>query len=1683
MIDTHSQHTGFKFKRVVKTALKALVWLISIPVLLLLLIILLLQFPKIQTYVTGKATHFLSDKIHAKVMLKKITIAFPKSIELQELYVEDQQADTLLYLGNLKVDVNLWDLLSKKIVLNNVELTHTTGHISRKVNDTSFNFDFIVNAFVKPDTTQTENVKDTTQAAWEFGIKNVELHEVYFTYHDVYGGMNADVKLGDFETSFKTFDLSKQSIAVNSIRLSDTRVIVSRGMSHVVPKPKTPSKPFNYGIAVNAIELSMIHVVYRDVLNKQNAILALGELLVKPEKIDLQHARINLQSISLSNTTASFTMDKSVVVSDSAIKIVSTDSVSPSPNWVVALDKLDLYKNNFSFDNNSIAKTKTGIDYNHIHAKNVSIHATDITGSAKYASIKLEGLSFEEQCGLQLKNMKANIVYDTTHVDIAKLEIETNRSMIKDHLSIRYKSIESIGENIGNLYVSAQLKKSRVAVKDLLLFIPQLATTKSLNLDKNAIVLLSTDIKGIINDLTIREFELAILNNTTLKLKGSLRQVLQPDNLSINLAVLDVTSSREELFSIISKEVIPSTVVLPETFNVKGNLEGYFKNFNASLALTTSIGNAEAHVTMNPEAGNKEQPYSGEVKLVNFDAGELLNQKKLLGPVSMTATFDGSGLDAKHINTDINLDVEKALVNNYEYTHLLAGGKIVDKSFTGKASINDKNIVFNFDGLVNFDSLSPQYVFTFDLKGMDLKALHFTTEDTRISTFIQSNIRQQGDNITGKASVKNTLMIKNNRKYPIDSIVLNSTLENGISDIKVQSEIVDVNFKGNINLKELPSSIEQHINRYFNMQQPQVKENLKPQKFDFKVNLKDPTLIVGNLIPSLEKLTPSYIKGNYDSEAKKIVADVSVPQIKYSGIDIDSLKFAVTSDPASLNYALTIAEVSNPTIKFENTSLRGEVKSNSLGFQLSTSRDDSIKLLAIGGVLKSMNKAFELTINPGLILNAQTWNVDPANSLTFVKEGLMANRLILSNGPQLISANSLSKSPEAPLELKFKDFDLSTISKLLENKKELVKGNMNGTVVLESQQNTSAFSSDLVIRDFVFQSVPIGTIKLKADNKEHVKVYNVDMNVEGNGNNIDVKGSYALDNHAEALNFLVDIKNLNLATVEPFTFGQVTRMSGNVEGKLNVTGSASMPALDGSIHFNKSAFNPQFIDSYLTVPDSKLNFSSNKIIFPDFTVFDSLNNKAIVSGSVDIKDFKNINLDLRVRSDNFLALNTTKRDNPLYFGTVFLDSDISIKGGIDDPDLKVKAKLNKGSTITYVKPESQVGKEDNKGIVEFVDSLNYDKAIMTRKNDTLKQVTTIKGIDLDAIITFDKTVELKMLVDQVSGDSLYIVGGGTLNFTLDKSGKTTLTGKYKIDDGGYHLSISDVVRRDFRIEPGSSVSWSGDILDAYVDIKAIYTIKTSPIDLIQNDLAGVDELERNKYRNMLTFLVYLKMSGFLSTPEISFDIQLAPKDKGAVNGTVNAKLEELRGDETQLNKQVFALLTLRRFISDNPLDNGGGGGGLSSTSRTSASKVLTQQLSTLSQKYVKVVDLDLGVNSFEDYSTGQEEGRTQLQVGVSKQLFKDKVTVRVGGNIELEGERAKQNNASDVAGNISVDYKLTDDGRYKLRGFRLNQYENPIEGEITKTGVGVVYVRNYNKLRELFAKPKSANKQSDLKTK
>src|SRR5690606_34861045 len=153
-----------------------------------------------------------------------------------------------------------------------------------------------------------------------------------------------------------------------------------------------------------------------------------------------------------------------------------------------------------------------------------------------------------------------------------------------------------------------------------------------------------------------------------------------------------------------------------------------------------------------------------------------------------------------------------------------------------------------------------------------------------------------------------------------------------------------------------------------------------------------------------------------------------------------------------------------------------------------------------------------------------------------------------------------------------------------------------------------------------------------------------------------------------------------------------------------------------------------------------------------------------------------------------------------------------------------------------------------------------------------------------------------------------------------------------------------------------------------------------------------------------------------------------------------------------MNKQAFAILTLGRFITDDPFSTMGGT--TEYLVRQSAARMLSQQLNQIAGNLVKGLDLSMDLSSDEDYSTGQKVNRTDLNITASKRLFNDRLTLTVGNDFQLEGQPVQDRQSSFIPGTLSADYKLSADGRYTLRAYRSSQLQNIIDGYVTETGLG-----------------------------
>ncbi|QKG55350.1 translocation/assembly module TamB domain-containing protein [Hymenobacter sp. BRD128] len=171
---------------------------------------------------------------------------------------------------------------------------------------------------------------------------------------------------------------------------------------------------------------------------------------------------------------------------------------------------------------------------------------------------------------------------------------------------------------------------------------------------------------------------------------------------------------------------------------------------------------------------------------------------------------------------------------------------------------------------------------------------------------------------------------------------------------------------------------------------------------------------------------------------------------------------------------------------------------------------------------------------------------------------------------------------------------------------------------------------------------------------------------------------------------------------------------------------------------------------------------------------------------------------------------------------------------------------------------------------------------------------------------------------------------------------------------------------------------------------------------------------------------------------------------------------------------MFSLLVLGRFIQQNPFQTTAGEGVVASQLRGSVSQVLTDQLQNLTGKYLAGLGIDLGVTNQADYTSGSAQGRTDLNVAVRRQLLNNRLTVRLGTDVPLSGNTGTQatqgsSAASNFAGDVSLEYTLLADGRLRLRAFRQNSYED-IDGAIVRTGASLVFQRDYDNFKDLFAK-------------
>jgi translocation and assembly module TamB len=823
---------------------------------LILILLLLLQTAPVQDFARKKIVSFLENKLETKVAIERLGISFPKMIVLEGVYIEDKTQDTLLAGRKLKVDIDLFKLLSNEIQINEINLNGITVKIKRQLPDTIFNYQFIIDAFasdkVKPD-------RDSTPM--KMAVEKIIIDDTRVVFFDVLTGNDVDVYLGHFDTDIRIFDLANLRYDVPRITLKGVRGKVSQTSPLVItavntkPDPdKINQRPQYLKFTNKETDISDIDFAYSNEVSGINTTVKFKELKIFPEKFDLENNLIAVQKIELNE------FDGMVAINSKAqsdvIKLTTQNNQELAMEylpWKFTVGAVRLNKSNFVFNDNTQARTSSGMDYAHLDVRNLTLHADQFLFNRDTVAAKIVKGSMSEGSGFVLNRLNADVQYTSRGVRLNNLLLITPGSEIKRSVAIRYPSIAAIQNNIELLEFDLDLRNSRVRVKDILTFVPQLAEQPVFK-NPDDILLINSRLTGSLARLHIQELQFSGFQNTRADFSGTASNITDPDNYTVDLIINNISTTREDILSFVPPKTIPDSITLPETMSLSGTIRGNAASTYADIALITSLGDATIDGTISNAANPATATYAAAISTRAIDVGRIIQQPETVGKMTASFTLKGTGFDPKKANIDVDGLFESVEYNKYTYRNIRLDGAIANQQFTAKGGMRDPNLHIAFDAKGDFGGAHPGFVVTANIDSIKTGPLHLTKDPMTYRGKIKANFPVFNlDSLNGQLLVTNSLLVANNQRIELDSVEVIAVHENNQQLVTAKTAFLNATLSGEYKLTQLGDIFINAIQPYFAINSDTIKTLPNPYDFTITATVTDHPALRA-LIPDLRRL-------------------------------------------------------------------------------------------------------------------------------------------------------------------------------------------------------------------------------------------------------------------------------------------------------------------------------------------------------------------------------------------------------------------------------------------------------------------------------------------------------------------------------------------------------------------------------------------------------------------------------------------------------------------------------------------------------------------------------------------------------------------------------------------------------------------------------------------------------------
>ena len=1428
----------------------------------------------------------------------------------------------------------------------------------------------------------------------------------------------------------------------------------------------------NTRVTIGRINIGLLNrIIIDDVLlddQDEQEMLKVTRLSAKFDIMPFFKGKISISSVQLFGFNIN--LQKKTPDSPPNFKFVldafaSNDTVKKDNSLDLRINSILIRRGRMAYHVLSEEETPGKFNAKHIHLQNIIANISLKALSKDSINLGIKRLSLDEKVsGFSLKKMSLKLVANSRQTSIDNFAIELPETSLKlDTIHLIYDSLKAFDRFTEQVRFSFRTLPSQITLKDISPFLPALSHFKEP-------ISLDMEVKGTVNQLTCSHLEITA-DNRQFRLKGdvALQDLSHPQDAYVFGTLSELTATTRGVGFLVrnlSHDYNGVPPVLERLGNVsfRGEVSGYFTDIVTYGQLHTDLGGVNMDLKLSSDKSKGLFAYSGAVKTTDYKLGKLLANEQL-GEITFNLDVHG-----RHVTDRLPVVELKGLIasvdySRYRYENITLDGEYKQGGFNGKVALDDPNGSIYLNGDVNVSSRIPTFNFQAIINKLRPHDLNLTSKypDTEFSLKLRANFTGGSvDEMIGEINVDSLEFMSPEKQYFMNNMNIRASKQNNENQLRLTSEFLTASVEGKFQYHTLPASILNIMRKYVpSLILPPKKPIETHNNFQFDIHIYNTDILSTIFDIPLTVYTHSTLKGYFNDPLQRLRVEGYFPRLQYKNNFVESGMILCENPSDHIRARVRLTNLKKKGAV--NLSLDAQAKDDNISTTLNWGNSAAVtysgQLAAVAKFLrtegeKSLLKAMVEVKPTDIILNDTLWQIHP--SQVVVDSGKVdVNNFYFSHQDRYVRINGrLSDNPQDSVKVDLKDinmgyvFDIASISDDVN-----FEGDATGTAYASGVFKKPVMNTRLFIKNFSLNQGRLGDLNIYGEWDNENRGIRLDASIKDISTTPSrVTGIIHPLKPESGLDLNIEANELNLKFLEHYMKSIANDIKGRATGKVHFYGKFKGLNLDGAV-MTDASMNFDILNTHFAIRDTIL-LAPTGLTFNNIHISDMEGHSGRMNGYLHFQHFKNLNYRFEIQANNMLVMNTKESTDMPFYGTVYGTGNALLTGNaIQGLDVNVAMTTNRNSIFTYI--NGSVASATSNQFIKFVDKtprrtiqdsiqiISYYEQLQQKRQEAEEEQKT--DIRLNILVDATPDATMKIIMDPVAGD--YISGKGTGNIRTEfyNKGDVKMFGSYQINQGVYKFSLQEVIRKDFVIKNGSTITFNGAPLDANLDIQASYTVNSASLnDLIPEESSSIIQQPNVKVNCIMN------LSGILVRPTIKLGIEL-PNERDEVQTLVRNYIST----EEQMNMQILYLLGIGKFYTEDARNNQN-----SNVMSSVLSSTLSGQLNNALSQVFETNNWNIGTN----LSTG-DKGWTDMEVEgiLSGQLLNNRLLIN--GNF---GYRDNPMANTNFVGDFEAEWLINRSGDIRLKAYNETNDRYYTKTNLTTQGVGIMYKKDFNKWSDLF---------------